>query len=36
MSVEQRQGAADHQTKSAELNHESACRLLSSTSTINV
>ena len=36
VNVEQRQAAADPQTKPHDLGCESACRLLSSTTTINI
>ena len=36
MNVEQRQAAADPQTKPPDLGCESACRLLSSTTTIAI
>ena len=36
MNVEQRQAAADPQTKPPDLGCESACRLLSSTSTVTI
>ena len=36
MNVEQRQAAADPQTKQTDLGCESACRLLSSTTTIAI